>query len=279
MAPKAACEPKPWPPRKPKGLAVVLAAIRWKHLHFGYPSAHADPLVKEELQRIRRRVGTAVVQMAPLTVAHLEQMMAVLDDEHRNPQGKTPSEREAAARRALRNKAIILLGFAGAFRRGELAALRIGDIGYTAEGLDATVPRSKTDQTAEGFVKAIPTGRPTTCPLRALQAWLEVAQIDDGPLFVEIDRFNRLVRNRPPCEGLSGDEVALVIKTYVEKIGLDPTKYSGHSLRAVLITAAAEAGKDVYEIMATTGQTKPATVFVYIRSAKRFDRAASRGLL
>ena len=83
----------------------------------------------------------------------------------------------------------------------------------------------------------------------------------------------------PGGRGIDGDRVALVVKARLKQVGLDPTKFSGHSLRAGLVTAAADAGRDVYEIMALTGHKNPATVFAYVRSAQRYDKSAARGLL
>jgi integrase len=275
---------QPLPPRRPGGLDVALAAVAWYHRLYRHPNPCDDALVQDELARIRRRAGTAPVRKHPLTVAHLEQIVTVLEAERRNPSGKTPLERKAAARRAVRDRAIILLGFAGAFRRGELAALGLDDVAFRPEGLDAALAQSKTDQEGEGFIKAILRGeRSTTCPRRALEDWYAELGTTRGPIFREIDRFNRLVLNREPLghrAGLSGDAVALVVKERVRQIGLNPRLYSGHSLRAGFITAAAEAGRSAHEIMAMTGHKDPAIVYVYIRVARRFGSDnPGRGLL
>jgi integrase len=266
------------PPRKPSGLIVALAAIRHYHLMYRYPSPADDQEVRLEFDRICRRFGMAATQKSPLMVEHIALIAELLEAERREPPGRTDLERRAARRRAVRDNAMVRLGFAGAFRRGELAALGLSDVVLNPAGLDATLRRSKVDQTGHGFVKAIPAGQRGTCPRAALSAWYEVSGIDDGPIFREVDRFDRLILN-PGGVGLTGDAVAEAVKRRVRQIGLDPAKYSGHSLRAGLITEAAEAGRDIYEIMALTGHRNPATVMAYVRSAKRYETSAARGLL
>jgi len=283
---KGARVEKRLPPRRPSGLWVALSAIAWFHKKYDRPSPHMDALVQDELERIERRVGIAPAQKSPLTVPHLDEIVALLEEERKKPKGRDAVERKAAVRRAIRNKAIVLLGFAGAFRRSELALLELDEVTFRPEGLDAAVSKSKADQKGEGMIKAIISGeKPHRCPKLATEEWLSVMstpsqKIATGPVFREVDRLNRLVQNvGATFKGLSGDEVALIVKRYVEKIGLNPAMYSGHSLRSGLITAAAQEGRSVYEIMAMTGHKNPATVYVYIRFAQRFENSAARGLL
>ena len=283
----------PLPPRKPGGLRVALSAIRHYHKHYKYPSPTDDDLVKDELRSIRRRVGVRPVRKSPLTVEHLEQIVEVLEAVRGDPQGRDKLERRAAARRTLRDKAIVLLGFAGAFRRNELSELDVRNIAFRPEGLDAILERSKTDQEGAGFVKGILKGkRESVCPQRALEHWLAEMKSSDnfpgtsiasGPVFREIDRWNRLVVKQFPgmlrAQGLSGGTIALVVKEYVQKIGLDPEGYSGHSLRAGFITAAVRAGHTIDQIMKMSGHEDPSTVVIYIRSEGRFKDSAGEGLL
>jgi site-specific recombinase XerD len=124
------------------------------------------------------------------------------------------------------------LGFAGAFRRAELVALDLDDVVCTHDGLVVTLRRSKTDQEGEGRKVGIPYGsNPTTCPVRALRAWLEAATIADGSLFRGVDRHGRLLPGR-----LSDRAVARVVQRAAAAAGLDPAKYAGHSLRTGLAT-------------------------------------------
>jgi len=287
------------PPRRPKGVGVALAAIRKRHLEYGYPSPTDDQEVRNQLDKIERRFGLAIDRKLPLTTEHLEQMMDVLEHERSKPTGRTSDERKAMARRSIRNRAILLVGWAGAFRRSELAALVVGDIAYTPDGMDANVQWSKTDQKGQGFVKAIPLGE-RMCPKEALQEWLSAGHIDDGVVFREITRYNKLVppateRDRPTTKvrkkavevrpmmnrgnGLTGHAIGRIVKHYVQAIGLNPESYSGHSLRRGFITIAAEQGKSVQDIMSLTGHKDMRTLWMYIQFVNRFKNAPGKGLL
>jgi integrase len=251
--------------RRPKGLSVAVAAIRWKHLDEKggnleiSPTDH--PMVRKELKRIRRRYGTRSVQKTPVTVDDLRQMVELIP--------------ETLVGR--RNRAILLLGFSGAFRRSELAAMRFEDVTYVPEGMTVLIPRAKNDQEGEGFVKPIPFGNGPTCPVRALKDWMAASGIRAGILFTNVDRWNN--QHVPKSGMMSGESITAIVKKYIRAIGLDAKMYAGHSLRSGMITAAAEAGRSTEEIMETSGHKDPKSVSGYIRSAKRFKRAASRGLL
>ena len=172
-----------------------------------------------------------------------------------------------------RDRALLLLGFAGAFRRSELVGIDVEDLGFREEGLVVTLRRSKTDQEGEGRRVGIPYGSdPATCPFRAVRAWLKLSGIDSGPLFRPIDRRGRLGPSR-----LTDKSVALLVKRYVKDVGLDPARFSGHSLRAGLVTAAALAGASERSIMAQTGHRSPNMVRRYIRECSLFqDNAAAK---
>jgi len=167
----------------------------------------------------------------------------------------------------------VLAGFAGGFRRSELAALRVEDLETTAEGFIARLRRSKTDQEGQGRAVALPYGSDSaTCPVRAVRAWLEQAGITSGPLFRAIGRPG-LVRERP----LHADSVGYLVKRAVERAGLESAGYAGHSLRAGLATQAAMNGASEWAIMKQTGHRSLATVRKYIREGSLFrDDAASK---
>jgi site-specific recombinase XerD len=155
----------------------------------------------------------------------------------------------------VRDRALLLLGFAGAFRRSELVALDVADLSFTARGVEVTIRRSKTDQEGAGRVVAIPLGsQAETCPVRSLRAWLEAAGIEAGSIFRAVNRWGR-VGGR-----LADRDVACTVKRAAERAGLDPAAFSGHSLRAGLATSAALAGKSDRAIMATTGHKSRAMV-------------------
>jgi integrase len=173
-----------------------------------------------------------------------------------------------------RDHALILLGFAGAFRRSELVGFDVEDCGFGRDGLTVTLRKSKTDQNGEGRKIGIPYGsNPDTCPVRVLHEWLDQADISTGPLFRSINRHGQVQAGR-----LGGIDVARVIKKLAKRAGLDPAKYAGHSLRAGHATSAAIAGASERSIMAQTGHRSVQMVRRYIRDGSLF-RENSAGKL
>jgi integrase len=173
----------------------------------------------------------------------------------------------------IRDKALLLVGFAGALRRSELVALTVADLDFTPEGLVVALRRSKTDQEGKGRKIGIPPGRARTCPVRALQDWLEAAGIGEGAVFRGVNRHGQ-VADKP----LTGRSVARIIQRAAERAGLDSTRFAGHSLRAGLVTTAAKAGKPTHSIMAQTGHKSVGMVQKYIREAKLFEENAAAGI-
>jgi integrase len=170
----------------------------------------------------------------------------------------------------LRNKALLLVGFAGAFRRSELVAIDVQDISYVQEGLRVTIRRSKTDQAAHGAVIGIPYGRGLTCPVSALKSWLEAASIAEGPVFRPIRKGAKVQAKR-----LTDQVVATVIKETASTVGLDPNTLSGHSLRVGLVTQAAMLGLSDRSIMAQTRHRTRAMVDRYVRDINLFRENAA----
>ena len=169
-----------------------------------------------------------------------------------------------------RDRALILLGFAGAFRRSELAQLRLTDILETEDGLRVRLRQSKTDQEGEGFVKGIPYGHEhKTCPVRAWQTWKEAAGITDGQAFRSVTWYSKM------GDSLSGWAVAEIIKRRAKAAGLDYTEFSGHSLRAGLITAAAHAGVSERVIAKQSGHKSLLVLREYIREGSLFTENAA----
>jgi integrase len=175
-------------------------------------------------------------------------------------------EKLPTTRVGLRDRAVLLLGFAGAFRRTELVSLDMGDLEFSSAGLIVTLRVSKTDQEKSGRRLGIPFGSTeATCPVRAVQAWLETAHIADGPVFRPMDRFYRVQPAR-----LSDKAVALIVKRRAKAVGLDPARYAGHSLRTGLATSAAAAGASERVIMSQTGHRSADMVRRYIREGSLF---------
>jgi integrase len=240
-------------------LSRRIAAISQAHQAAGHESPTSAAAVRAAMAGIRRAKGTAPEVKAPALIDDVRAMVAQL------PDGLLGD----------RDRALLLVGFAGAFRRSELVALNRGDCEVTRDGLVVMVRKSKTDQAGAGRKVAIPYGsNPDTCPVRALRGWLEVAGIDAGAIFPP---FNR--RGRMPGR-LSGYAVALIVKRYAAAAGLDPAKYAGHSLRAGLATAAAIGGASERSIMKQTGHRSVNMVRRYIRDADLFreNAAAKVGL-
>jgi site-specific recombinase XerD len=235
-----------------------LNAIAEAHKAVGLESPTRSAIVANTMKGICRTMGTAPAQKAAALTDDIRAMVDVAD----------------AGIIGARDRALILLGFAGAFRRSELVGLDVEDCGFGKDGLTVTLRRSKTDQAGAGRRIGIPYGsNPETCPVRTVQAWLEVAGVTAGPLFRSINRHGQMQAGR-----LSGIDVARVVKKLAERAGLDAGKYAGHSLRAGHATSAAIAGASERSIMKQTGHRSVQMVRRYIREGNLF-RENSAGKL
>jgi site-specific recombinase XerD len=234
-----------------------VAAIRYAHRLEGLPAPTDDERVRATVRGIRRSVGTAPSKKTPATADRILAMV--------------PSAGTRLADR--RDRALLLLGFAGAFRRSELVALDVEDIEPTKEGLKVTVRRGKTDQEAQGTVIAVVRGH-TACPVDALRAWLEAANITTGPVFRPIAKGERLQSAR-----LTDRSVANIVKAHAERVGLDPRVFSGHSLRAGFLTSAARRGASIFKMMDVSRHRSVDTLRGYVRDAEIFKDHAGTGLL
>ncbi|MGZ5950265.1 MAG: site-specific integrase [Isosphaeraceae bacterium] len=172
-----------------------------------------------------------------------------------------------------RDKAILLVGFCGAFRRSDLVNLDIEDLAKADEGLVLMVRKGKTDQKRQGRKIGIPYGKdPLTCPVRALCEWIAEAQITSGPLFRAVTKFGR-----PRPTRLCDRVVAEIVKKYCKQIGKRVPLFSGHSLRAGFATSAAIAGASERSIQKQTGHASVNVLRRYIREAEMFrDNALSK---
>ncbi len=244
---------------KVASLERSLVAISQAHAAKGLPSPRGSAVVREVVKGIRRTLGVAQEQKNALLVPDLRAMLKAL------PPGLLGA----------RDRALLLLGFAGAFRRAELVSLDVEDVEFTWEGLLVRLRRSKTDPEGEGRSVGVPFGSAVgSCPVRALETWLAAAGILHGALFRPPSRRGEVLDTR-----LSDRAVARVVQRMAKRIGLAPARYGGHSLRAGLVTAAAKAGKPEHVIMAHTGHRSSKTLRRYIREAQLFDDNAAAGLL
>jgi integrase len=246
----------------PSTLTQHVSAIAGAHKAAGY----AEPptrslLVHKTLAGLRRQQGTAPDAKAPLSVADLQAIVR---------------EHLPSGLKGTRDRALLLVGFAGAFRRSELVGIDVEHVEFVPEGMVVTLPRSKTDQEGAGRKVGIPYGQHTdTCPVGALTAWLEAAGINCGPVFRAVDRSGHVGAAR-----LANRSVALLVKHYVEALGRDPQAFAGHSLRAGHATAAALAGVKERDIMRQTGHRSTAMLRRCIRDGSLFrsNSAAALGL-
>lgn len=236
-----------------------LASISQAHAAGGYAeSPTKSALVRSVWQGIRREKGVARKGKAPALTADLIRMVHVLPP---TIIGK-------------RDKALLLLGFAGALRRGELVGLDVSDVDWQEQGIVLTIRRSKTDQEGAGQKIGIPQGAgEDTCPARALQTWLEAAGIGEGPIFRPVDRHGNVGAGRLDPRG-----VARVVQRTMAKLGKDPAQFGGHSLRSGLATSAAMAGKSMNAIMKQTRHRSEAMVRLYIREGSLFRDNAAEGI-
>jgi integrase len=174
----------------------------------------------------------------------------------------------------VRDRALLLIGFAGGFRRSELIGLNCDDVVLVRQGLEVTLRRSKTDQNGAGRKIGIPHGKGRWCPVVALEQWLAASGVTEGALFRPIDRHHRVGPKR-----LSAEAVCLVVRERVQAADIDPRGYSGHSLRAGLATSAAQAGVSSWKIRQQTGHASDAMLARYIRDGELFTGNAASALL
>jgi site-specific recombinase XerD len=242
---------------RPSTIGRRVAAIRYAHKLAGHEVPTDDERVRATMRGIRRTVGTAPAKKTPATA---DRIMAM-----------APLARTRLA--DLRDRALLLLGFAGAFRRSELVALDIEDIEETKEGLRAMIRRGKTDQEGKGAIIAIVRGA-VVCPVAAYRAWVEAANISTGPVFRPIAKGQRLQEAR-----LTDRSVAKIVKAHAARIGLDPAVFSAHSLRSGFLTSAAARGASIFKMMDVSRHKSMDTLRGYIRDAELFRDHAGAGLL
>jgi len=216
------------------------------------------PSIIENIMGIKRRKGSIQKGKKPLLINNLKQIINAID------KGKNKEIKK------IRDRSIILIGFSGGFRRNEIVSLDYDDLDFVEEGLKITLKRSKTDQFGESTVKGLPYfDNSEYCPVVSVRKWIEISKINSGPLFRRFIKGSKLSDNR-----LSDQTVALLIKDYLKKAGIESKNYSGHSLRSGFATSAAEAGAEERSIMAMTGHKSTEMVRRYIKEANLFKNNA-----
>jgi len=167
----------------------------------------------------------------------------------------------------VRDKALILTGFALASRRSELVAINLEDISFNDLGVDIRINETKTGQ--EELIKAIVFAHNDYCPVKALKSWISLANIGSGPIFCSVDRHGN-IKGR-----LHDKSVATIVKKYIQQLGLDANTYAAHSLRSGLSTSAAMYGMNDTSIMKQTGHKTRAMVDRYVQDGMRYKNNAS----
>ena len=216
------------------------------------------PAIIENIMGIKRRKGSNQKGKKPILIRYLKEIINVIDQQDKEEIKK------------FRDRSIILIGFSGGFRRSEIVSLDYDDLDFVPEGLKVNIKRSKTDQFGEGFTKALPYFDSSQyCPVVSLKKWIDISKITTGPVFRRFVKGSKLSENR-----LTDQTVALLIKEYLNLVGIDSKNYSGHSLRSGFATSAAESGVEERNIMAMTGHKSTEMVRRYIKDANLFKNNA-----
>ena len=227
-----------------------LASISILHKTKGHYIDTKHPIIKENLMGIKRINGSNQKGKKPLLINDLKELIKAIHKSKEKNFKKT------------RDKALVLIGFSGGFRRSELVDVEYEDIEFVSEGVKIFVKRSKTDQSGEGMTKAIPYfDNKNFWPVKSLKNWIEVSEYKKGKIF-----------------NISDKCVALIIKKYANYAGLDGHRYAGHSLRSGFATSTAESGAEERNIMAMTGHKSTEMVRRYIKEANLFKNNALKNI-
>jgi len=244
----------------PSTLTRRLAAIRMVHLGAGHSSPYNTIQVTEVMRGIRRDWGKPPERKAPAVDEEIKKMADATEPE---------------TAKGLRDRALLLFGFAGAFRRSELVALSTWNLEERKEGVKVTIEVSKTDQEAKGqTIPIVRQGDSPYCPVQALEDWLTVAGFDRGALFRRMYRSDKVGAAR-----LSAQSVAVIIKDCAHKAGLDSSQYSGHSLRSGFLTSAARNQASIFKMADQSRHRSLDVLRQYVRDEDLFRDNAGEGLL
>ena len=238
--------------RKPSTIRRRLASISVAHKAAGQPSPTGDYGVRKTLDGIEREEGAPQRRVSPVRARNIR----------KGVQDLGPGVKGS------RDRALLLIGYAGAFRRSEIVSLKASDLRFQEEGVLVTLRRSKTDQKGEGHAKAIGYGSNLeTCPVRSLKAWMQLAGLEgEDPLFPPIKKGGAVMKG----QAMTDRAVALILKSLAESMGLEKGDVSGHSLRAGFATDGYAAGLPEAVIAEQTGHRSRQILGIYRREADRF---------
>ena len=236
-----------------------ITAISENHIAAGYGRNNPakEGIVRTAMSAIRREKGTFQRGKSPILMETLYLLADCFGDDIVS----------------LRDRALIFLGFAGAFRRSELVRVQVDELTFSPEGMTVFIPHAKGDQLGHGATIAIPySPDKEICAVRAVEQWILTAQLQSGPLFRGFKR-NKEVRE----EQLSDKSVALIVKKYIHMAGLNEKDFAGHSLRRGFATSAAQHDVDALSIMRQTRHKSEKMVHRYIEQGNIFkDNALAR---
>lgn len=226
-----------------------VASICKAHEERGFASPTHSVVVRATMHGIRRIKGSAQRHALPVSMKDLNAM-----------------RRHFVGMQGVRDRALLLVGFAGAFRRSELVQIEIDDLAFSSKGVVIRMKRGKTDQEGKGRLVAVPYMKGMNCPVKALKEWIQKSGIECGVVFRQVDR-NGCVKGQK----LTGQTVSLIIKKRMAELGRDTRHYSGHSLRAGWVTSAAMLGVSSWRICQQTGHKSEITMHRYIRDGGLFS--------
>jgi site-specific recombinase XerD len=244
---------------KASTLTRRVAAIRYAHRLAEHDSPTDSERVRAVLRGIKSVIGT---QQTPKIAATADVLLAML------------KSCDPATMRGKRDRALLALGFAGAFRRSELVALTVADLTEIPEGFRVLVRRSKTDQAGAGAEVAILRGK-SLRPVEAVKAWLAAARITEGQLFRQVSKSGRVMPG-----ALTAESAAAAVKHAAERVGLDPALFAGHSLRSGFLTSAAGVkGASILRMMDVSRHKSVETMRRYVQRANQFVDHAGEDFL
>lgn len=243
---------------KASSIKRKMTAISQRHETAGYPSPTKSVLVKGVWDGLLRDIGKREEGKEALWLHDLRRIVENM-----------PQERLIG----IRNRALLVVGWAGAMRRSEITSLNVEDLKFTRDGLLILLRKSKTDQSGEGQEIALPYGsNPLTCPIRSMEDWLGASGITTGAIFRAIDRHGNIKGRITP------QSVRLIVRKCCEGVGLDPDKYGAHSLRSGFCSTAARAGKTEHQIMRQTRHRKVDSLNRYIKQGTLFEDNPASGI-
>lgn len=233
------------------------AAIAAAHRAAGLPSPTESSDVITLLKGMSRALGSAKNKKQAVTLADLRAMVGTFGDDL---QGK-------------RDKALLLVGFWGAFRRSELVTLEVADLRRAGPDVLVTIRRSKTDQSGQGKTKLLPANQEKNiCPVAALLDWLDAARIASGPVFRSFSLAKGLTS---AALDSTGQTVALIVKRAAQDAGLDWRRLAGHSLRSGFITESLAGGASMLDVMEQSGHANMQTLTEYYQASGVSQRRAA----